>query len=132
MAGTPKGKRAKQATTGDALPRKLSRAGKKAVSGVKHRQDVGHRKAGRVAASPKGEPGAGTMTRVDDAIRGDYSSITEDEKLLQNLGGAAASFTHNDTWRVMRILGEFIEGFDTLADAPPTFCSSFSSSVTEG
>ena len=27
----------------------------------------------------------------------------------------AAEFTHTDPWRLMRIMGEFIEGFDTLA-----------------
>ena len=45
---------------------------------------------------------------VDDAI-------TEDEKLLQT-GSDRDDFTRTDPWRVMRIMGEFIEGFDNLAN----------------
>src|SRR5258708_35851109 len=53
------------------------------------------------------------MRRVDDAIRGS-SPVTEDEKLLQQ-SGPRIDFTRTDPWRVMRIMGEFIDGFDTLA-----------------
>jgi uncharacterized protein (TIGR00730 family) len=31
----------------------------------------------------------------------------------------AAAFTHSDPWRVLRITGEFVEGFDTLAQVGP-------------
>jgi hypothetical protein len=31
----------------------------------------------------------------------------------------AAAFTHTDQWRVLRILGEFVEGFDALAEVGP-------------
>lgn len=31
----------------------------------------------------------------------------------------AAAFTHNDPWRVLRILGEFVAGFDALAEIGP-------------
>jgi len=31
----------------------------------------------------------------------------------------AAAFTHNDPWRVLRILGEFVAGFDALAEVGP-------------
>ncbi|MGN6032937.1 MAG: TIGR00730 family Rossman fold protein [Thermomicrobiales bacterium] len=31
----------------------------------------------------------------------------------------AAEFTHTDQWRVLRILGEFVSGFDELADLGP-------------
>ncbi|MDQ6717049.1 MAG: TIGR00730 family Rossman fold protein [Gemmatimonadota bacterium] len=40
--------------------------------------------------------------------------VTEDEKLLQQ-AAPGVDFTRTDPWRVMRIMGEFIEGFDTLA-----------------
>jgi len=40
--------------------------------------------------------------------------VTEDEKLLQQTG-PRIDFTRTDPWRVLRIMGEFIEGFDTLA-----------------
>ena len=38
---------------------------------------------------------------------------TEDERLLQ------AAFTQTDPWRVLRIMGEFVEGFEELADLGP-------------
>jgi uncharacterized protein (TIGR00730 family) len=53
--------------------------------------------------------------RVDDSIRNQFESYaTEDEKLLQALPHPD-DFTRSDTWRVLRIQGEFIEGFDKLA-----------------
>jgi len=42
---------------------------------------------------------------------------TQDEQLLAKPG--QAQFTDTDPWRVMRITGEFVEGFDTLADLGP-------------
>ncbi len=51
---------------------------------------------------------------VDDAIRSD-SLVTEDEKLLQQ-PAPGIDFTRTDPWRVLRITGEIIEGFDTLAN----------------
>jgi uncharacterized protein (TIGR00730 family) len=40
-------------------------------------------------------------------------SVTQDEKLLAT--PKPDDFTHTDTWRVFRIMGEFVEGFDDLA-----------------
>lgn len=40
---------------------------------------------------------------------------TEDEQLLVGPRMVPLPFTETDPWRVMRILGEFIEGFDALA-----------------
>ena len=39
--------------------------------------------------------------------------VTQDEQLLET--PRADEFTHTDTWRVFRIMGEFVEGFDELA-----------------
>jgi hypothetical protein len=53
---------------------------------------------------------------VDDAIRDvNIPVITEDEKLFQSLP-EADNFTRTDPWRVLRITGEVIEGFDKLAN----------------
>ncbi len=38
---------------------------------------------------------------------------TQDEQLLES--PRVDEFTHTDTWRVFRIMGEFVEGFDELA-----------------
>jgi uncharacterized protein (TIGR00730 family) len=42
---------------------------------------------------------------------------TEDQKLLR--GGPPVRFQDTDTWRTLRIMGEFVEGFDALADIGP-------------
>src|SRR5216117_1163789 len=45
------------------------------------------------------------------------TAVTEDERLLQiPPDDRRTSFTHTDPWRVLRIMGEFVEGFDTLSD----------------
>ena len=102
---------ARTATGKPATPAVGTRAEQSAVAGVKARQDEGHISAGRRAApAPKTYP-------VDESIRDSRSpdlATTEDEKLLQQ-PAVETDFTRSDPWRVMRITGEFIEGFDTLA-----------------
>lgn len=45
---------------------------------------------------------------------------TEDEQLLTTRREPdAAAFLHSDPWRVLRIMGEFVHGFDTLAEIGP-------------
>ena len=44
---------------------------------------------------------------------------TEDERLLESPRVPAVDFTRSDPWRVFRIMGEFVEGFDTLAKIGP-------------
>jgi len=44
---------------------------------------------------------------------------TEDRKLLQAAPYADTTFLETDAWRALRILGEFVEGFDTLARLGP-------------
>ena len=48
-------------------------------------------------------------------------TATEDERLLQSPTEApqADDFTRSDPWRVFRIMGEFVEGFDSLARIGP-------------
>ena len=44
---------------------------------------------------------------------------TEDERLLAGPALEGKPFYETDTWRVMRIMGEFVEGFDVLAELGP-------------
>jgi len=44
---------------------------------------------------------------------------TEDRKLLRPAPYADTSFLETDAWRSLRIMGEFVEGFDALADLGP-------------
>jgi uncharacterized protein (TIGR00730 family) len=43
----------------------------------------------------------------------------------------AAAFTHSDPWRVLRITGEFVEGFDALAEVGPAISIFGSARITE-
>src|SRR5687767_8305359 len=44
---------------------------------------------------------------------------TEDEKLLSRAPVTPRADTTTDAWRVLRIMGEFVEGFETLASLGP-------------
>jgi len=68
------------------------------------------------------------MTIQDDAepsrhrgavtLRGDAIPLsTADQHLLDSR--ARADWKQKDAWRALRILSEFVEGFDTLSDLPP-------------
>jgi uncharacterized protein (TIGR00730 family) len=46
-------------------------------------------------------------------MRGAEKRPTEDQRLLQE--GDDTAFLRTDTWRALRIMGEFVEGFDALA-----------------
>ena len=126
-ATTAGGKRANVAT--------LERAAAASLEGLKERHLEGHRSAGRdtplgnTVISPSKPPLKTTVQppappakkgktplihpTVDTAIR-DMVPLTEDAKLLQ-APGPRDDFTRTDPWRVLRMTGEIIEGFDALA-----------------
>jgi uncharacterized protein (TIGR00730 family) len=58
---------------------------------------------------------------------------TEDERLLETPSKAPQpiDFTHTDPWRIMRMTGEFVEGFDRLAHLGPAVSVFGSARVTE-
>ena len=45
-----------------------------------------------------------------------HGKPTEDRKLLRRAPYADTSFLDTDAWRALRIMGEFVEGFDSLAE----------------
>ncbi len=57
---------------------------------------------------------------------------TEDEQLLAPPPPEQVLFTQTDPWRVMRIMGEFVEGFDALADIGPAITIFGSARVQPG
>ncbi|MFC1500535.1 TIGR00730 family Rossman fold protein, partial [Candidatus Zixiibacteriota bacterium] len=50
---------------------------------------------------------------------GRKSGRTEDDRLLTPPHPETMDFVNTDPWRVFRIMGEFVEGFDELADLGP-------------
>jgi uncharacterized protein (TIGR00730 family) len=79
---------------------------------LRQKTEEGHWAAGRTP--PSAERGA-RLASVDQALRSAGHHETEDEKLLRP-ERRKVDFTLTDPWRVMRIMGEVIEGFDVLAD----------------
>lgn len=57
---------------------------------------------------------------------------TQDEQLLSRPHQQPPPFTETDTWRVLRIMGEFVQGFDTLAQLGPAVTMFGSARVRPG
>ncbi len=69
-------------------------------------------------SSPKSAEAKATASRQSRSRR-----ENEDRELLSWTAegrAQAAAFTHTDQWRVLRIMGEFVDGFDALADIGPS------------
>jgi uncharacterized protein (TIGR00730 family) len=96
-------------------PGRRADAEKRALEGFKERTEEGHLAAGRTPPSQGTSPRtSGAHRTVDTSIR-DAVVLTEDAKLLQQPDRRQLDFTQTDPWRVLRIMGEFIEGFDILS-----------------
>jgi uncharacterized protein (TIGR00730 family) len=93
-------------------PDVLTTVERAALDGVRERTEEGHLLAGRTPPSGRSRR-TGAVRVIDESIR-DHPPITEDEKLLQQ-GEPSIDFTRTDPWRVLKIMSELIEGFDTLA-----------------
>jgi hypothetical protein len=111
-----KGQSPRTAGGNRANPERMRAAQAEATDWLRERTEEGHRAAGRTPPSQRG-PARPSMParRIDDDLRNFVGPVTEDEKLLQYPGQRGDDFTRTDPWRVMRIMGEFIEGFDDLA-----------------
>jgi len=105
------------ATGKKADPTLLAEAEAGSRDGLRERTEEGHRAAGREPPSREtpGRRSGATKIIIDQSIRDWSPPVTEDEKLLHAKGDPRHDFTRTDTWRVLRITSEFIEGFDTLA-----------------
>src|SRR5919199_5087064 len=118
---TRRGKAVVTATGKKVNPANLAEAEHEAREALRERTEAGHLKAGRTPPSQETlarQSGAVKLIDrppVDQSLR-DYQPppITEDEKLLQT-PTPKQDFTRTDPWRVLRIMSELIEGFDTLA-----------------
>ena len=58
-----------------------------------------------------------TIRHKAESLAGDHMKRTEDEKLLER--PIRPDFLDSDPWRSLRILSEFVEGFDALAEVGP-------------
>ena len=88
-----------------------------AQEGLRERTEAGHIAAGRTPPSQESAARrSGAVKKIDHDLRTYAVPVTEDEKFLQGPRSDPADFTRQDTWRILRIMSEFIEGFDNLAD----------------
>jgi hypothetical protein len=69
--------------------------------------------------------------RPEAANRLPGGRATEDEKLLAGHAAERPAFLETDTWRALRILSEFVEGFEALAEIGPAVAVFGSARIAE-
>jgi uncharacterized protein (TIGR00730 family) len=69
--------------------------------------------------------------RGDTAERIGKPKATEDEQFLERAPAGRPAFVDSDPWRALRILSEFVEGFDALAAVGPAVTIFGSARVAE-
>jgi uncharacterized protein (TIGR00730 family) len=91
----------------------LARIQSEALHAARGRSEEGHRMAGREPR--RGERRSGAVVKVDDALRDPEPMMTEDQRLLDQ-PQLEQDFRRSDSWRVLRITSEVIEGIDALGN----------------
>jgi uncharacterized protein (TIGR00730 family) len=83
-------------------------------------QGAGPAAAGNDGRSRPAERRSGRIVmRHDAAQRIGKPKATEDEQFLERAPAGRPDFVDSDPWRALRILSEFVEGFDALAAVGP-------------
>jgi uncharacterized protein (TIGR00730 family) len=93
--------------------------------------DIRSRRAAGRPTSVASQAGTRDNPSINLATR--LGRPTEDEQLLESTARhpESTAFIHGDPWRVLRIMGEFVQGFDTLAEVGPAVTIFGSARVTE-
>jgi len=76
-------------------------------------------RADTAQAQPERRRGRIVMRGGAASRMGTPALTTEDEKLLERRPAERPDFVDSDPWRALRILSEFVEGFDALASVGP-------------
>ena len=102
-----------------------------ATSAADHGQAAGPPGAGRERSDRERRSGRILMRR-DAAERIGKPRATEDEQFLERAPAGRPAFLDTDPWRALRILSEFVEGFDALATVGPAVTIFGSARAEEG
>jgi hypothetical protein len=96
-------------------------------------QGGGQIAAGSASAGAAPERRSGrVLMRGNTAERIGKPKATEDEQFLERVPAGRPAFVDSDPWRALRILSEFVEGFDALAAVGPAVTIFGSARVPQG